>query len=119
MESEVSCRYCKIFCNEKAICKNGKVFRKCIRIKKLVTYKKTICEHFEIAETIFCERKGRAFPTEKCIKNKTHTKSINNKICVNCPQYIDILNAIEVNSPPPKKILKKRKNSNSKLKRRS
>lgn len=96
MDVETTCRYCAVFNSEKPISKKGKIFRKCEVIKKLVTYRRTICEHFVMSDVIFCEKKGKEIKTETCLYQKRNHKNISYTYCRSCNQFVDISKCVEI-----------------------
>lgn len=108
---ELTCKYCKEFDSSEKVCRNGIQFRKCYKIKKLVTYKKKICPLFILASEFFCEATGKILTPKKCVDNKTNKTYLNS--CKTCSQYTDIIEAIKYNknqSPTKKKTkLRRRK----------
>ncbi len=110
MEIEATCRYCLIFTSEKPFTKNGKVFRKCKVIKKLVTYKRLICDNFIMSNVVLCEKKGKEVKIDTCIKQKRNYKKMAFEHCNSCKQFLEVSKCIELDNEKKyqRKPLKKR-----------
>ena len=110
MEDRITCQFCLVFEKAEPIIKNNKQFRKCPKIRKLVTYKKEICADFKLAKLVLCERKNIFIPIKQCFKNREKAGTSDFSYCRGCITYTFLLNAIEKDPEKPfqKKTLKKR-----------
>lgn len=88
---DLTCKYCKVFLDGEKVNRNSKQFRKCFKIKKLVTYKKEICEYFIPSDIFFCESSGKVLKSAKCLEKKKKPKSLQDLHCRNCSQYVDVM----------------------------
>ncbi len=119
METEITCRYCQIFDTQTPIIKKNKQFRKCKNIKKLVTYKKTICDSFKMADFFFCEIQGKMILTKTCLYQKQHSGRLEFNFCRRCSQFVNVSDSIDLDSEKKfKRKPLKRRNGNGKLNRR-
>jgi len=116
MEFSLTCQYCAVFEKEESVTKNGTQYRKCKKIRKLVTYKRKICDQFSLANYIFCEAQGKFIRVKTCFENKEKQGRFEYRFCKGCMQYAEIIKATETDpEATQKKTLKRR----PKLKRRT
>jgi len=116
MESSLTCQFCVVFETGEPVSRNGTQFRKCKKIRKLVTYKHKICEHFSLASYILCEKTGKFITVKTCFAHKEKQGTAEYRYCKGCLQYADIIEATERDPNADKKKSLKRR---VKLKRRA